>query len=368
LIRANARAVLRLTGRSSCLLSLALTACEAGETTPGPGRVHDATALCAAPLSLSLPPGTTSLAFDGEGRLWVTWDRGLVIAQGSGMNAAPLELELELELQQPLRLLGSMAGRMHVRTATEVATLDDGGQVRMRSAVAPGELFARDPLGRHLYVATDLGAVLGLDPRLLRPIWGWPRLGAPTTAMAANELGDRLYLALCGGPADSARVVERDVQTGRVRSELFLAEPVLALAAGSPGWLFGLVAADGHSWVLGFRAAGGEMRLAWRRSIGPAEAAGALHLAASAEAPWVAVFGAGSPGGVLVLDEGTGTPLGQWRVSTRDLGFGPNGWAYLLGDGEVWVIRSTAEGNADRKRQSSISEHPSLLPCPSGPE
>jgi hypothetical protein len=279
-------------------------------------------------------PGALSVT--AGGRLWIG-QPGVLIALDP-LEAEPL-LRAEFEPATPPRLLGYAGERYYVLIGDELLTLDETGAVRMRRGGVGASAVALDPLGRHVYLATDRGAVLGLDPRLLRPRWAWPRLGQPALGAVPSPEGDRLYLLLAPGADEGPRVLTRDVQTGRILAELELELPLQQLQAAHSGWVYGLELDTDEARVVALQPGLGGLRVAWRRSIPGGSPNIALQLRVSPAGDRVVVFAGTSAGGLLVFDARTGRPLDGVLEPPIDAGFGHAGTLYLLFPEEIRVLQ-----------------------------
>lgn len=308
-------------------MALLLSACPApapeAEPEPVPIRVH----------ALERPVGrSASLSLDTQGRVWIG-ERGRVrlLSEATGESRG----EVETGGVAVPRLLGTAAGRAQFRLGVRsLATVDpEAMELRAFREEVEGEHLAADPRGRHLYLAAPAGAVLGLHPRTLAPDWAWPRRGAPATALAASPEGDRMYQAL--GPVEDAgaRLLVRDVQTGRILLEAGLPAPLEALAAAEGGVLYGLEEDGG---VLAFRA-GRDLHPLWRQPAHRLGLSPPLELRAPSGGARVLVISP-SAGEARMLDGTDGALAGRYTGGVRDGAFGPSGALYLLFERDLRVF------------------------------
>lgn len=287
-------------------------------------------------LRLELPRAVqapATLHVDSAGRLWIA-DRAGV----DGLDTAGAPLLAEPPELAAAQLLGFSAGRLYVRAGDELITLDEAGRVRARRGGVGAGPMALDPRARHVYWATDAGAVFGLEPRLLRPLWAWPRLGRAVAALAVSPQGDRLYQALDPRPGEPPRLLVRDVQTGRVLQELPLPAPARALAAAPGGALYALLADGDAAQVLALRPGGAEgLQIAWQQAVPLAPAAAPPRLRASPHGERLALA---APGAELrLLEAADGTLAARVADAPLDADYAPDGTLYVLFEGEVRGIR-----------------------------
>jgi len=287
-------------------------------------------------LPSALPAGSTMNA-GADGTLEIgRGGRVLAIDPESGV----LLWESDLETQSGARVLGRGGERLYVRAGAELITLDADGEIRMRRDRLATAIVALDPFVRHVYTATETGAVIGLDPRLLRPRWAWPRLGRAATAMAVSPEGDRLYLALAptavGG---ESQVLVRDVQNGRVLHESTLPGAVRDLRVAANGVVFAMVGTGAGAEIHALRPGPEGLTAHWRRSADEWGLGAGAQLRVDHDGHRLAAFAAGPGGGLRMLDAESGDPIGDAMPAPIDAGFGANGTLFVLFAREIQVLR-----------------------------
>lgn len=267
----------------------------------------------------------STLGIDGAGRFWVgrpgeavgldsTGAAGVRVRVGSG--AAP-------------ELLGETADALHLRAGdTLIAVWPASGERRGARAGFARVPVLPDARGRFIYQGAGSGAVLGFDPATLDPVWGWAARGARTTALAAAPEGDVVWQALASDGGD-ARILERDVQTGRILIDLELDAPVHGLVTAAGGDVFAALGDGPRVEVVRLRSRAGALTRVWR-AVARLEGEGEVRLLHAPGARALAVFRAGSDAGLRVLDTEDGSPLGSVEETPLDAAFAPDGALYLL--------------------------------------
>lgn len=278
-------------------------------------------------ISLGIPAAET-MTIDSTGRFWI---------------GAPGEIWIRDSTATPRRIPAPGEGAPRVvGWSAAGAYLRVGDSLFLLSAVddtvtARRGDFGRNPLafdvrGRAIYQGARSGAVLAHDPVSLEPIWAWASLDAPTTAIALSPEGDRLYQAL-GADEDGARVLTRDLQTGRVLGRTELRHPLRELAVARSGVLYGLAVDGRRAIVLALQPQGHELTPRWRLGLPASEGYGEVTIAVAGGR--ILVQGLGSEAGMRVLSGESGARLGRTRGPPLDAAFGPDGALWTLYPGEL---------------------------------
>jgi hypothetical protein len=265
---------------------------------------------------------------DPAGVHWLGVPGGLLLRDPAGSWR-----EVRWEGEGVPRVLGWIGGSAYVRAGDVLQVLEAGRD----SVAARREGFGSSPLlldvrGRAVLQAAGSGAVLGHDPTTLEPVWAWAALGSPSGAVAASPQGDRVYHALADDE-EGARILTRDLQTGRVLASMPIAAPVAVLATDSTGMLFALAREGRRAEVLALRPDGGELTVVWRRVLRAAEEAARVRLAVGDGR--VAVWGLGPRVGLRLLEGRDGSVLGRSRTDPLDAAFGEDGSLWTLYPGEL---------------------------------
>lgn len=268
----------------------------------------------------------TTLAVAPDGRLWLGAPGTLRVLEPGG---ATVRMAPAAAAPRPLAIAGGWA------------LLDDGDTLRLLEeatlravgATAASAAVHLDVRGRWLFTGAASGAVMIHEPDSLRLIAAWPSAGRPATAITGSPEGDRVYLALGG---ESATVLTRDLQTGRVLRSDDFAAPFASLAADSAGNLYGVVGGEGDAALLSLRPWGPQLELRWRvRTPGGAEAR--LILDPGGRRLALLVPGA-NENGLRVYDAEAGDLLGTLPEPPLDAAFDPAGRLLLLYPGEIRVV------------------------------
>lgn len=198
-----------------------------------------------------------ALALDARGRPWLV-DGG---ALRPLVRRGPAPPGLRLPGGDSARWVGSWGVHLYLRTPTALLAIEtDSNRVHRRPL--DGAL-ALDSARGAVLVATAGGAILGLGPRTLVPLWGWPRTGGTTTALVVGGLGDRLYQALL---EDEPRLLVRDRPTGRLLRAAPLAAAPVSLAADSLR-LYAAAGSPFHATVEALLPDRERPRTLWRRRL-----------------------------------------------------------------------------------------------------
>jgi hypothetical protein len=297
---------------------------------------HEPAATPALVRSLPLPGafGAATLGADSSGLLWIGTGGGVRVLDPAG---GAMVREIALETGAAPRLAGSLGGHFYLLTDSDLFRVDPAGTVRTQRALGGG-VAALDPLGRYLYHGTTAGTVVGLDTQQLRPRWAWTRMGAVTTALASSPEGDRLYQALAPDPASgTARLLVRDLQTGRIMHEHEVTGEVAALEVSGTGWLYAVVAGPDDAEVLCMRPTTEGLEVIWRHDVDGSPRDGARPRLESAGRRLI--FHDGAHGKFALLDASNGHRLMEADEPPLDAAFGADGKIYLLYAGEVRVLR-----------------------------
>jgi hypothetical protein len=275
----------------------------------------------------------STLGVDARGRFWVGRPGEAVVLDPAGA----VVMRVPAAGEGAPELVAGTAGAHHLRAGDTLIAVSPatGERTGARAGFARVPVLA-DPRGRFILQGAGSGAVLGFHPSTLEPVWGWAARGARTTALAAAPEGDVVWQALAG--EDGARILERDVQTGRIFIDVEVDEPVAAMANADGGDIL-LALIDGpRIEVLRLRSRGGELDRVWRagaRLDGDAD----IRLAHVPGARAVAVYRPGGEDGMRLLDAGDGSLLGSVAETPLDAAFAPNGVLYLLRPGEIRRVR-----------------------------
>lgn len=264
-----------------------------------------------------------------DGRVWLGgpgWAAALDTSAGAVLR------HRDLAGDAAVSVLGISGGRVYLRMPERLVAMDpELEEVSGERKAAPADPFAFDPRRRVVFQGSAGGAVEALGPAGLRARWAWPKLGPPVTALASSPEGDRLYVAMAG---DSAVLLSRDVQTGRVVWRAELPAAATALDVGADGVIYALTEEDGDATALALRPSAGGTQPVWRRSLG-------LERARMRVAPGggrLVVFSSGEEAGIRVLDTADGAVLRGAESGPLDAGWSAGGELYLLYPGELRVL------------------------------
>lgn len=228
---------------------------------------------------------------------------------------------------------GWIEGSAYLRSGDTLSVMPADGD----SVTAVRGDFGANPLlvdvrGRALLQGARSGAVLAHDPRTLAPVWAWAALGSATTALAGSPEGDRVYQALASSGGD-ARLLIRDLQTGRELASVELPAPLALLAAGADGTLYGMAREGRRAAIVALRPARNDLELVWRRVLPMSGEADAVRLAVAGQR--LAVWGLGPRVGLRLLATRTGEIVARTRVDPRDAAFGRGAELWALYPGEI---------------------------------
>jgi hypothetical protein len=319
--------------------SLVFGGCERSGPVSGELWGHEPPAVPTLVRSFELPEAAPrgALLSGPRGLLWITVPGALLALDPA---TGEVRLRAEPDALATAVPLGADAEQIYVRAGSDLVRLNAEGSVRARRPLASPGAVALDPLGRHVLVGTDVGAVIGLHPRQLRPSWAWPRLGAPATALAVSPEGDRVYLALApAGASDGARLLQRDAQTGRVLHETDLTGTVEDLRATAAGTVLAVLRDDSGYELLALRASDRGLVTIWRRPISAAAPRVAVRLRVDDRGRRVALLKTGGDAGLVILDAGDGSVLSESADAPLDAAFGAHGALYLLYPREIRVLQ-----------------------------
>ncbi len=292
-------------------------------------------------IRLAAPVGEeATLWMDPHGRAWIGSAQGLRVVDPR--TAATLT-QAELQGRAVPRVVAEGEEGVYVRIGDHLLALDRTTlEIRAQRQERATRPVAVDPRQRYLYVGTETGAVFGLDPRSLQPLWAWPRLGLEATALTSSPEADRLYLALWGAAEEgegAARILTRDVQTGRVLGTISLVAPLRTLTTDAAGVLYGVAGDEARGAVVALRPTAEGLRILWRRALRDLDPPARPQLQLAPDGQRLALFAPGEEGGVSLVDTRTGERRGRVRETPLDLAFGTNGELYLLYAEEMRVVR-----------------------------
>lgn len=225
------------------------------------------------------------------------------------------------------------------RTASNVLAASlSGDSILAANDGAPSDVAVLDVRDRYLFTTTGPGEVILYRPETLEPIWGWAAVGAPSDALALSPEGDRVYQAV--GPSEyreSAEILVRDLQTGRILRTVEMPEVVRALVAAPSGSLYGTMWDDelGGASAFALVWAGGELEVAWRRGFGDIGIEAPATLKLSPVGDSAGILGLNEEAGIHILDVNTGDTVDRLRIEALDFAFDPAGRLYLLFPGEL---------------------------------
>ena len=199
------------------------------------------------------------------------------------------------------------------------------------SAVVATVPMLLDVRGRAVLQGARSGAVLAHDTGSLEPLWAWAALGSPTTGLAESPLGDRIYQAI-GGEGAPARIIVRDLQTGRELASTTAAAPLEQLVAGEEGELYGIAREGRRVVVVALDSREGELAVRWRRTLSSAEEVSEVRLVPAERG--VVVQGLGPRIGLRWLSAQDGRVLGRTRTDPLDVWYrdGEGLWALFPGE------------------------------------
>lgn len=275
----------------------------------------------------------STMAIEPGGRFWVGRPGEAVVLDPAGAvvtrvpapgGAAP-------------ELVAWTAEARHLRAGDTLIAVSPGTGERTGARAGFAHLpVLADVRGRFILQGAGSGAVLAFHPSTLEPVWGWAARGARTTALAAAPEGDVVWQALAG--EDGARILERDVQTGRIFIDMEVDEPVAAMATAADGDIIVALVDGPRIEVLRLRSRAGDLDRVWRSGV-RLDGDGGVALAHVPGARAVAVYRPGGEDGMRLLDAEDGSLLGSVAETPLDAAFAPNGVLYLLRPGEIRRVR-----------------------------
>ena len=234
----------------------------------------------------------------------------------------------------------------------------DSGGARGEMARA---VLVHDPPGRFLLQGASSGAVIAHDPETLEPVWAWGAIDATTTALALPPWGDRLYQAVQPDEGD-ARLLVRDVQTGRVLGSIGLEAVTVALAVDARGKLYA-VQRDGRDLqVMSLALVGDEADVLWRQRIdGESDSGAPLSLVVAGGR--MVLWGEGVRWGLVTLDPANGAVTGRARQSPLDAAVDPSGNIWALYPGELRRLGPISVPRRRRTDCGGASRRPGRAAC-----
>ena len=197
------------------------------------------------------------------------------------------------------------------------------------------EIAQNPTLGRILTAINDAlwETVTGVrslhHPDTLAPEWGWAARATPSTALAISPEGDRVYQAVVEDEGDDARLLVRDLQTGRVLHVMTAVAPLEHLEVDRRGWVYGLEQGRRGRAVVALQPRGGEVETVWRHELAGESDRSPGRLAIGRDR--VAVWGVGEEEDLLLLTTEDGSVVGRSAPAPLDGAFDP--------DGSLWVLR-----------------------------
>ena len=270
-----------------------------------------------------------TVAVDAEGRFWLGEPGRMRIVDSDGDTVAAVKLGPG----GVGRVVGWSETLAYLRVSDSLFAVPlEGGPPTARRGALSGVPLLLDVRHRAVLQGARSGAVLAHDPDSLEPVWAWAALGSPTTGLAESPLGDRIYQAI-GGEGGPARVLVRDLQTGRELTSTTAAAPLEQLVAGEEGDLYGVAREGRRAVVVALDAAGGKLEVRWRRTLSMAEQAAEVRLVPVEGG--VVVRGLGPRVGLRWLSAEDGRVLGRTRTDPLDVWFEPGSGLWALFPGEL---------------------------------
>jgi len=135
---------------------------------------------------------------------------------------------------------------------------------------------------------------------------------------------------------NGAELLGRDAQTGRTLRRMNLPHAPRALFTGPDGSVYALGWDDeGEGSVLGLRWNGGELEVAWRRSLGDLELRPPLRADLSPSGRLLAILSVRDEAGLQIIDVEAGETVDRLRTLALDLAFDGLDRIFLLAAGEI---------------------------------
>jgi hypothetical protein len=303
-----------------------------GAVVVGGCRTDDPDSLAVAE-RVPLPGSFTSLHIDIGGSAWLGGQSVLVRADLAGRESG----RFPIDGSDPPRIAASLLDHLYFRAGPSVLLVDGAaGSLLGQASEMPGEAVAVDWRGRFVFRTGAAGAVLAHDARSLEPLWGWGAIGADGTALGVSPEGDRVYEAVASED-DSAELLIRDLQTGRILRRFPLADPIRRLIVADARTLYGVGwNGDGSGGAL-VRLSWKEGHLVnvWRRALGDLHLAGPVLFVLSPRGDRLAILAPDNETGLHVVDVETGRTVDRLRIQARDVAFDPEGRIFLLTPSEL---------------------------------
>lgn len=289
-----------------------VASCDTDERVLSIGAIH--------PLPDSL---ATTLAIDSAGHFWLGSVEGIRLFAPDSSR-----MVVERMMAPPPRVIGWREGRTYLRAGDTVFVHGNADTLISRGSFGTNPLVL-DPRGRALLQGARSGAVLAHHPDTLAPEWGWAARATPSTALAISPEGDRVYQAVVEDEGDDARLLVRDLQTGRVLHVMTAVAPLEHLEVDRRGWVYGLEQGRRGRAVVALQPRGGEVETVWRHELAGEPGRGPGRLAVGRDR--VAVWGVGEEEDLLLLTTEDGSVVGRSAPAPLDGAFDP--------DGSLWVLR-----------------------------
>lgn len=283
--------------------------------------------------SIAVGEATLGDLLGGPTRVWLSdWRRPIALNPDSGMAHAA-----DIALAPGTRVLGEV-GRRLVLFAGDVVLALNPDSVARDTLLRGVEAALLVPEAGILLQSIRRGEIVVSPLPDMKPAWGWPDIGATTTALALSPEGDRIYQAVDSGDGDQpARLLIRDRLTGRIVGGIDLDVPFRALTSTTAGDLIG-VAWDGersNASVERLGWGGGGLHKTWSAYLPAPASVEALAFAISTDGRRVAVGGGNEEAGLTLLDGETGFIIADFDTATRSAFFDERGRLYAITDAAV---------------------------------
>lgn len=287
---------------------------------------------------IPLPDSTaTILLMDSGERFWVGAPGRITGVDSTGSIVA----EVVLPTTSPLDWVAASPARLYFLAGRALgnAALPDRGSSsvvgpQIVSLEVPADAVALDPRDRYVFRTAEYGSLIAHDADTMQPLWGWGAVGGPATAITSTPGGERVYMGIAR--ENGAELLGRDAQTGRTLRRMNLPHAPRALFTGPDGSVYALGWDDeGEGSVLGLRWNGGELEVAWRRSLGDLELRPPLRADLSPSGRLLAILSVRDEAGLQIIDVEAGETVDRLRTLALDLAFDGLDRIFLLAAGEI---------------------------------